>query len=1043
MAPRIGGFGGGLDPFGRGSLGNLGQYDIAAELADLESYQIEVAWGNGKASDEEYLASLRKVVAATDPMTRKREAAENKLNDVVYRIGRSKAEEKGLDALIAFDQSALAGMKVDNVRYRDVKDSLDAELAQRRSRDYGKLVDSYNDGKTSTKSLETWVKRTLSGLTDDDPDFDSWTEVAGDLAERILDERDADVYQGYQQGRIKGPAFLAHIKARRDQFSPDSPKYADWDRKLEDARDNVRDKAQSEKDSAFFNRYELGKVSDKAYLKYLRDRIAGMEPGDPQKGEWQHRLTQAAFSVAEDTLRFAVERGKAPVGRLISFYKGYRSKLHPGSAEWRQITRAIDSLTGRSFGGGGGGGGRGGGRRGGGRSTGGGGAGSAVGVGPKLISSKYTLSNTLGLFSIDPTASRKAIAEAKKFLDFNKQSLGNAVRAGDQVWLFQDPRKPGAVVPGQHPDGSPMLDAKGKPVMVRGSAYLPATNEAYSNLLSVEAANWQGMAEFNLSRGKHGDYVYGLKRAAEALDAARLADGQAREQNWQDWYEATAKAVDGLTKQGQYGEAVALATDLARRLAAETGNPYLDDTRRNVLDSLGEKLARNPLIPRVDPATGNLIEGAISMADLQRGTVTLNAGWHHVLKGNDSGMPDYGPVFDERQDGSWEAEHVTVHTTFGGELVTGEVKRSAAPVASRAHVTTPEGQAIVEIPGSTEMVSFPDEHGRIVRAYSVDGRTWIRPSPGQPAPILQINAALSEARQADGTKQLVDENGEVVFKVGADGTWSPSAAYMEAHRDESLVDWYGAADYRMGIQTRSRATAEGDRAGLIAARSFLGDRSSDTGVFVGGPGQRMMLADTSPSGVVNLTPSLWGVPVMNDPTRRRGDERPLDTGPGAIRRSPTLTTGLVAADERRLGASRPRSASEDIEGRRGAGFATARLPSDTPQRYDGVSVRPRVPSAVQLPPVRKSLPALTPPKALAIPNRATMEGLAPLKKPSPPSLKRKTTKITPPKPKRPSKASLAAADKRRRASTRRKTPPRPKLPPAPRQTYQQRVAEFG
>lgn len=1031
---RAGGFGGGLNPFGTGSLGSLGQYDIASDLADLEVYRVEVAWGNGLASDEEYLAALTKAVSSTDPDTRRRESAQNKLDDATYRIGRSKAEAKGLDQLIAFDQSALAKMKPESLRYRDVKDSLDAELAQRRSRDYGKLVDAYNVGETSTKSLAEWVSRTLGTLSDEDPDFDSWTGVDADLKERIRDERDAEVYQAYQQDRLTGAKFLAHVKTRRDGYSADSPKYAEWDRKLEDATDNVRDKAQAEKDSAFFNRYELGKVSDNTYLDYIRNRINAMDKGDPQRPEWQHRLTQAAFSVAEDKLRFAVERGKQPASKLISFYKSYRSKLNPGSAEWRQISRAIDSLAGRSFGGGGGGGGS----RSGGGGAGGSGGGGATGKGPaigKLISTTYTLSNTLGLFSIDPTASGKAIAEAKKFLDYNKQTLGNAVRAGDSVWLFQDPRKPGAVVEGKYPDGSRMLDAKGKPVMVRGSAYLPASNEAYANLLSVEASNWQGMAEFNLARGKHGDYVYGLKRAAEVLDQARAADGQAREQNWQEWYDATSKAVDGLTRQGLYGQAVSLATDLARRLAAEAGNPYLDDTRRNAIESLGEKLARSALIPRVDPATGNLIEGAVSVADLARGTVTLNPGWHHVLKGDSIGGADYGPVYDEWQDGSWEAEHVTVHTSYGGEVVTGEVKRSSRNVSSKVYVNRPEGRAVVDVPGAAEVINFPDEHGRVVRAYSLDGVTWIKPAAGQPAPILEVGVELTEQVQADGVKILVDENGQEVFRVNRDGGWQASAEYMAANA--GTIDWYGASAYRQGIQTRSRATSEGDRAGLIAARSFL-----DT-VSLGGEGQRMQLAESSPSGAVDLRPSLWGVPV-GDRLRQRGDERPLDTGPQSATKTPLRPTIGIMDDDKRGGAPRDREdPSDDIEGRRGAGFAVApRLPADTPVRYEGYGLAAAGRFVTNLAPVRKALPGLVKPKALVLPNRAAMERLTPAKKVAPPKLKLSAgltaadKRRAGAKPKPKLSASLKAADKRRTSSTR-KPAPKPKL------TAQQRIREFG
>jgi hypothetical protein len=191
---RRGGFSSGLNPFGTGSLGNLSQYDIGADLADLEVYRVEVAWGNGLATDAAYLAALLKARDATDPNTQRRESAQNKLDDAVYRIDRSKADAKGLDALIAFDQAAIAKMSPDNLRYRDVKDSLDAELANRRSRDYGKLVVAYNDGKTSTQSLLSWVKTTLRSVAADDPDFENWTNVQGDLEDRIVSEKDSVVY---------------------------------------------------------------------------------------------------------------------------------------------------------------------------------------------------------------------------------------------------------------------------------------------------------------------------------------------------------------------------------------------------------------------------------------------------------------------------------------------------------------------------------------------------------------------------------------------------------------------------------------------------------------------------------------------------------------------------------------------------------------------------------------------------------------------------------------------------------------------------------
>ena len=47
---RAGSFGGSLNPFGGGSLGGFSAYDIGSNLAELEVYKVEVAWGNGTAT---------------------------------------------------------------------------------------------------------------------------------------------------------------------------------------------------------------------------------------------------------------------------------------------------------------------------------------------------------------------------------------------------------------------------------------------------------------------------------------------------------------------------------------------------------------------------------------------------------------------------------------------------------------------------------------------------------------------------------------------------------------------------------------------------------------------------------------------------------------------------------------------------------------------------------------------------------------------------------------------------------------------------------
>ena len=64
---RSGSFGTSLNPFGTGAFGGLSQYDIGDSLKDLEAYRLEIAWGNGDITDEEYAASLTRLLAAATP----------------------------------------------------------------------------------------------------------------------------------------------------------------------------------------------------------------------------------------------------------------------------------------------------------------------------------------------------------------------------------------------------------------------------------------------------------------------------------------------------------------------------------------------------------------------------------------------------------------------------------------------------------------------------------------------------------------------------------------------------------------------------------------------------------------------------------------------------------------------------------------------------------------------------------------------------------------------------------------------------------------
>lgn len=1036
---RGGSFGGGLNPFGTGALGSLAQYDIGSDLADLSVYETEVAWGNGQATDEEYLAALRRAVEATDPTSQKRMTAQNKLDDAIYRIGRSQAEAGGLDALIAFDQAALAQMNPNNLRYRDVQDSLESEMAQRRSRDYGVLIDAYNSGDLPTSTLLAWVEHTLATLPADSPDRDNWTGVRADLTDRIQGEKDTAVFQDYQRGRMRPAEFLAYLTERRNSYEPGTPKYQEWADRLEDATVEIKEEQQARADSAFFNAYQEGKKSDASYLLYLRRRIDSMAPDDPQRAEWQHRLNQATFSLAEDKLRFDAERAQgkldaaakpsatliraadAATRKLLDFYTDYRATLNPASAEWRTVTRSIDSLTRqlatprRSGSSGGASGG----------ATGGAtpgaavGTGAAAGAGPdgKVISPKYTLSNILGLFAINPGGNKKAVAGAKKYLDLNMSTLNNALTRGDDVWLFHDPRYPGATIPGQHPDGSPMLDANGKPVMVRGSAYLPVSSEAFSNLKTVESSNFMAAAEIALSKGKYGDYAYNLRRAGESLDQARLEDAQHREQNWEAWYKATSVAVDKLTMAGDYGTAMRTALDLAARLDLEAANPYLDDTRRRRLEELGEKLADNKLMPKADEQGNIQYEGAVNLAELAKGNVVLNPGWHHVLKSNDRGQPDWGPVFDPYQDGRWETKYVTVHTTLGDKLVTGDAVRTAkANLNPSVRIRTDEGYRTIELPGTAEMLSFVDEHGLVQRAYSIDGgRSWIRPAAGMPAPSIEINADLRQQTDANGLVSYVDATtGDVVLAQNAQGGWALTPAYVQSN--PGVLSWHGQAAWEKARQTPAgKQQLEFDEVQREARRLNVVDARF---MEMGAPGQHMTLAYASPAGIVNLLPSGFTTPYRREANQRRAGaagQRTIPIAsvspPGArddwrSDRQPSTQRGASAAT---LAAADTRRQSSGLSSYQ---IVARQLPPDTPARFDGYSTPPPQ-TVTRRPSASHVLPALVAPTRTSLPPLATRR---------PTTVTPPIPRTPPPPPRVPSTATTAAANTRVLAS---KAPPPP------------------
>ena len=449
---RRGSFSGTLDPFG-GSSGGLGRYNITGDtiqsLAEYDAYVTATAWANGQATDEEYLASLQGLVDLTNPNTRDRVAAENKLADAKYSIGRNKiasevnradtpaARTAALKKLLAYDTDRLSGMDEGNQAYREQQDRVAGTRVDIRQSQYSELVNKVNAGKGTTAQLLAMAKG-FRDASRGDPDNDDWTTTVQQLTERVADEDLNDAYQAYQHNRLSGDKLLAKLNARIAGVDQGSPQYKELVRQREDLQEQLRNDARTKRAADMNGKRAEGKVTDSQFTAYLRDEYNNAPAGTNEKIEAGNRLREFTFSVAEDKLRFDVQKGKKPVSALINFYKAARAGMAVNSERYRAITLAIDSLQRGGGTGGGGGGGRGGG--------GGGGAGGRgvmfyekqlVGDAAlhDIIGSAKAPPDFAGLFKLDISK----IAD-RRWWDNNLRSAVSAFQRGDRTWTYYDKR---------------------------------------------------------------------------------------------------------------------------------------------------------------------------------------------------------------------------------------------------------------------------------------------------------------------------------------------------------------------------------------------------------------------------------------------------------------------------------------------------------------------------------------------------------------------------------------------------------------------------
>ncbi len=929
---RSGGFGVGLNPFGTGTLGGLSQWNIGDSVRDLERYKAEIAWGNGEMTDEAYLVVLRNDLAAATPGTRDVIEAQNRIDDVVYRIGRAKADADGLDALIAYDQASLARMNPENLRYRDIEESLRTELANRRSRDYGKLVTAYNDGEGSTEELLAYVRKLRESVPDNAPDKDQWAEVETDLVDRLESEKDAEVYQDYQFRRITPEAFLAYVKGRLDSYPEDSPKYDDWARKYEEAQKNVKDTAQAKADQSMFNRYAEGKVSDKTYLTYIRTRIAGMAADDPDKPEWEHRLKETSFSLAEDLLVFQVKTGKKSVGTLVKFYQNYRSGLNSGSAEWRRITEKIMGLRGYTGGSGGGGGGGGGGG-----SSGGGGTGPVpASVGNKVIEPGKAVDGLLTILTNGSPTSYQALGA-------NQDALMNAVQRGDAYWVYYDPRNPKAMTAKRDPrTGAVIKDANGKPIMVRGSGYAFVNDLDLGKLDATEAEYHRLYADQALATGNLKKFYSQIGQALAAEDRARVHNNAAWQKSAATTIKAMDKWIDAATKAGDHLGVISILEAKANLIENFRQAPGLDEDRREWLDKRQAEVEEHTLWPKIDDASGAQIGGAVNVVD-----GSLNGGFHYVIDGiKANGEPNPGWAFNKEYEydpaePEWRANHVTV--VRPGKAVGEATVHTASTMPTVIY--TPFGQRTAYI--SAGAVAFKDDNGQTVRAYTLDGQSWIQSTNGV-APQASVSGLYVPLTDEKGVTSYVDANPVSALRAFLGGR-APTASFI--NNDDGSVS-LDPSDPRVKWQGQREAEANGsgnvvDPFGNIFR---LAKTNADKSVNLGG------LATTRDQANELLRHA--NIPTLATKAPKLFTERPIGQtsplSPGGMSRAPSMKS---AEQENELA------------------------------RHSNIPTAPSSPSpAGPLKPSLAPIAALTPPKIFA------SQSLAPVKKVAPPKTLASQTK---------------------------------------------------
>lgn len=326
-----------------------------ASLDAAEEYAVSIGWQNGTVTDSEYLDMLRDRRNRAPEGSSDRIAAQDKLDDAIYTIGRNKyvrainnapTDEKRIDAyrdLIKFDKAKLATMVGDNEQRRELVDRIAGAEADIRSTRWSALVRQYNQNQTSNQRMLDFAK-TAAKEAQGAPDQQTWTDRVFEFSERIKDEHLEALKQDYDMDRVGGGVVLAFVNQRLKDMDKNSPRWKDLNRWREDFAKAFHADEQAEKYAAKYAAYQEGKLNDDQWLNFLHQRVQDAPRGSEERRSAQHDVVMESFRIAENRITYNVAVNGAPVKQLINFYENALRTMDRGSGRALDLRQRIHDL---------------------------------------------------------------------------------------------------------------------------------------------------------------------------------------------------------------------------------------------------------------------------------------------------------------------------------------------------------------------------------------------------------------------------------------------------------------------------------------------------------------------------------------------------------------------------------------------------------------------------------------------------------------------------------------------------------------------------